>query len=240
MFADSEGPAATILTKATQILAPVIGEEFVFVGGQVVEFMVTSPASTAPRPTYDVDLVVPITTRRDYAALEETLRSAGLRHDASEGAPICRWTTEEGMVLDIMPMKEDVLGFANRWYPQVVRHRIYHLLYTGVSAPLPTPPLYLATKWEAFRDRGGADPLRSEDLEDIISVVAGRPEIVSEIQTEAAGLRHWLAAKANALVDEGLLSYAIEGTLTDAVLVPGTVEYVLGRFRAIAALGEGR
>lgn len=240
MYADSEGPAAAILTGATQILAPVIGEEFVFVGGQVVEFMVTSPASTAPRPTYDVDLVVPVTTRGEYAALEETLRGAGLRHDATEGAPICRWITNDGMVLDIMPTEEDVLGFTNRWYREILTHRAYHLLHTGVSIPLPTAPLYLATKWEAFHDRGGVDPLRSEDLEDIISVVAGRPEILPEIQAGTAELRSWLADKANELLGEGLVSYAIEGTLTDATLVPGTVEEVLGRFRAIAALGEDR
>jgi len=237
MHADSPGSASSLLSRATELLDPLM-DEFVFVGGQVVEFLITSPASTAPRPTFDVDLVVPVTTRAEYAALEESLRDTGLVHDTSEGAPICRWITSDKMVLDIMPSEEGVLGFANRWYGEVLSQRIYHRLESGVTVPLPTAPLYLATKWEAHRDRGSTDPLRSADLEDIISVVAGRPEIVREIQAASPELRKWLADQAAEFLSDGMAEYAIAGTLTDAGLVPGIVEDVLSRFRTIANLAR--
>ena len=233
MHADSPSPASLLLSRATELLDPLLNE-FAFVGGQVVEFLVTSPASTTPRPTFDVDVVVPVTTRAEYAALEESLRDSGLAHDTSESAPICRWITSDKMVLDIMPSEEGVLGFANRWYGDVLSQRVYHTLETGVTVPLPTAPLYLATKWEAYRDRGSADPLRSADLEDIIAVVTGRPEIVQEIQAASPELRRWLSEQATEFLSEGMAEYAIAGTLPDAGLVPGIVEDVIGRFRTIS------
>lgn len=42
--------------------------ELVFVGGQVAELLVTDPAAVRVRPTDDVDVVVPVTTRTEYHA----------------------------------------------------------------------------------------------------------------------------------------------------------------------------
>ena len=44
-----------------------------------------------------------------------------------------------------------------------------------------TPPLFIATKLEAFHGRGANDIAASHDLEDIVTLVDGRPEIVPEI-----------------------------------------------------------
>ncbi len=81
-----------MLQLVAERLRPIL-EEVVFVGGQVAELLITQPASESIRPTYDVDLVIPVTTHQAYADFEEHLRALGLANDTREGAPICRWAS---------------------------------------------------------------------------------------------------------------------------------------------------
>jgi hypothetical protein len=48
-----------------------------------------------------------------------------------------------------------------------------------VRVTLITAPAFLATKFEAYSDRGGDDMLASHDLEDIINILDGRPAVGS-------------------------------------------------------------
>ena len=41
---------------------------------------------------------------------------------------------------------------------------------------------FLAMKWVACASRGAADPMSSHDLEDLITAMAGRAEIVDEVR----------------------------------------------------------
>jgi len=50
-------------------------KDVVFVGGAVAELYISDPAAAEIRPTYDVDCVIEISTRIEYAALEEKLRA---------------------------------------------------------------------------------------------------------------------------------------------------------------------
>jgi hypothetical protein len=44
-----------------------------------------------------------------------------------------------------------------------------------------TPPLFIATKREAFHGRGANDIFGSRDLEDVVTLVDGRPTITAEV-----------------------------------------------------------
>ena len=46
---------------------------------------------------------------------------------------------------------------------------------------------FIATKLEAFHGRGGGDIVASHNLEDIIAVAEGRPEIVGEVAAAIGG-----------------------------------------------------
>jgi len=50
-------------------------------------------------------------------------------------------------------------------------------LLSGRIISLIAAPVFIATKLEAFHDRGGGDFLASHDLEDIVTVVDGRPGV---------------------------------------------------------------
>jgi hypothetical protein len=86
-------------------------------------------------------------------------------------------------------------------------------LPSGQIIKLVTPPLFLATKLEAFRGRGGGDFLASHDLEDIIAVVDGRHELLEDVMRSAAPLRAHIAREITALLQMPEFNQALPGHL---------------------------
>jgi hypothetical protein len=61
-------------------------------------------------------------------------------------------------------------------------------------------PHFLATKFEAFNDRGEGDVYVSHDLEDILTVVDGRDELADELARADATVRGHVTAQVHALL----------------------------------------
>ena len=166
-----------------------LADEFVFVGGAVVGFLLTDPAAPDVRPTLDVDVIVEVASLTRFYELQERLRSKGFAEDTEDGV-ICRWKKGDHK-LDVMPTDESILGFSNRWY----RHAIHHadqVTVEGVKIRVVSAPCFIATKLEAFQSRGEGDAWQSADLEDVIAVIDGRSEIVEEVATREGELREYL------------------------------------------------
>ena len=89
-----------------------------------------------------------------------------------------------GALLDVMPTDRAVLGFGNRWYEEAVRSAFQYILPSGTPILLITAPVFIATKLEAFADRGAGDFLASHDLEDITTVVPIRMTLISLVERE--------------------------------------------------------
>jgi len=229
------GPNRATLLAVAQAIEPMV-DEIVFVGGQVAELLITDPASVRVRPTTDVDVIVRATTRLEYRAVEERLTALGLVNDMSEGAPLCRWRTPKGHRLDVMPVVGSVLDLSSRWYPLAVATATPVRVSDALAIRIPSAPAYLATKWDAYLDRGRGDMLGSHDLEDIIAVVAGREEIVQEVQRAEGGLRAWLAEQVREFLDHDQHDYAVRGALPDATVIPDLLDRVLNRFEQLASL----
>ncbi len=94
-----------------------------------------------------------------------------------------------------MPLDAGVLGFTNRWYRSGVVTAEEVSLAEDTTIRILNPPHFLASKMEAYGGRGGDDPFMSHDLEDVISVLAGRPDCVKEVQAAGPELAHWLGAQ---------------------------------------------
>ena len=117
----------------------------------------------------------------------------------SADAPICRWQVE-GVAVDVMPTLEELLGFANRWYPLCVSTAEPQELPSGVVIRVIQAPVFIGTKLEAFHGRGGGDPLFRHDLGDILSVVDGRDSLVNECEQVPQEWRGYLAEQFSALL----------------------------------------
>jgi hypothetical protein len=151
------------------------------------------------------------------------------------GAPLCRWRSGAD-ILDVMPTDESILGFRNRWYGYGIRTARWVDLVPGLRIKLVSPPVFLATKLAAYAGRGGGDLLGSHDIEDIVSVVAFREEIVAETATEAVGMRRWIAARIREhLIDHPDAEDAVAGSLPDARVVADLIPQTQVRLEALAA-----
>ena len=76
-----------------------------------------------------------------------------------------------------------------------------------------SPPCFVATKIEAFHGRGGGDYLTSHDIEDLVAVVDGRPEINSEIEEAPDDLRTYLHDQLTNLLGDDDFRDALPGHL---------------------------
>ena len=90
-------------------------ENLVLVGGTALA-LYPLRAGTALRPTVDVDWVVDATLVAFYR-LQERLHSHGF--SPVPAGPVCRFR-RGALVLDVMPIDEETLGFTNRWYRKLV------------------------------------------------------------------------------------------------------------------------
>lgn len=223
------------LLRTARRLTPCLAD-VVFVGGQMTELLVTDPAAIRPRPTEDVDVVVRVTTHTAYHRLQERLRDIGFGPDTRPGAPICRVRTTDGLVLDVMPLDEGILGFTNRWYPLALDTAEEIELEPGMSIRAITAPAFLATKWEAYRARGAADPMTSHDLEDVITLVMGRKGILEEVEILPPEARSFIAEATRDFLAGPWAEEIVSGNLPDARGLPGIADVVLLRLRALAGL----
>ena len=177
-----------------RIVAERLGElrdEVVFLGGATVGLLITDPATTTVRATKDVDVIVEVESWGEYAPLQERLREKGFSEDTSEGAPLCRWVIAD-IKVDVMPTTEQILGFSNRWYGPAMKTARRVQITDALTIRIASPPYFVATKIEAFHGRGDGDHTVSHDIEDLVAVIDGRPEINSEIEQAPDDLRVYL------------------------------------------------
>lgn len=165
-----------------------LGLDVVFVGGATIGLYLDEFGSSRARPTKDVDCIVAIEARPDYLAFESMLRDAGIFPSAEDGDPLCRWKIA-GVKVDIMPFDETILGFTSRFYRLGFETAQVVELPSGARVKVLSPALLLATKIDAYLDRGIKDPMASEDLEDIISLLDGCVGIAKQVTGAAPKVR---------------------------------------------------
>ena len=76
-----------------------------------------------------------------------------------------------------------------------------------------TAPYFCATKLEAFRGRGKGDYLSSHDLEDLITVVDGRSELLKDLRAAPEDLRSSIADTVGQLLKTKKFIDALPGYL---------------------------
>ncbi len=209
-------PNLAILELVAHALGPVC-DDVVFVGGCATGLLLTQARPDRIRITEDVDIVAQALTVHDYHAIEKRVRAQGFSNDMRPDAPICRWVYKN-VTLDVMPTVKDILGFANRWYPLAIATARPVTLPNGQSIKLISAPVFIATKLEAFKDRGKdasgqPDFLGSHDMEDIITVADRRPELIDECRAMPAELRDYLTQEFSALFANADFETTIAGHL---------------------------
>jgi predicted nucleotidyltransferase len=220
-----------LLVSAARRLRPLL-EELVFVGGCATGLLITDEAVPSVRATIDVDAIAGITSYSEYVQFAERLRAVGFTEDTREGAPLCRWTNG-GVILDVMPLDQKILGFSNRWYREAVNAAEVLMLEPSLKIRGITAPFFLATKLEAFKGRGGRDYFASHDMEDLLSVIDGRPELLAEVRAASDDLRAYLALEFRSLLGDPRFIDALPGHLLPDTASQSRIPMLLERIQEL-------
>jgi len=219
------------IDQVATVLRELWAGDMVFVGGAVVGLLLTDPAAPAPRYTDDVDVVIGPVSRVAFHQLEARLREAG--HTQPTEGPICRWHIV-GTNVDLMPVDPAVLGFSNRWYGAMMGRAVEVTVAPGRVVRIVSPPYLLATKLEAFADRGAGDYLFSQDIGDIVALVDGRPELVNEVHAADSEAREFVGNGFRRLLDDARFEESIPAHLTPDPASQSRVPRILERMRGVA------
>ena len=128
------------------------------------------------------------------------------------------------------------LGMNSRWFPEAIQFSNVTDLGEGCSAKVITAPLFIATKLEAFKDRGKGDFYASHDLEDIITATDGRASIVDDIASAPRGVRQFIADAFGGFLKEPDFYNAFPGHISSFVGAQQRASLVMQRVVAIASL----
>jgi len=187
--------------QAVAIVAKGLGhllDQMVFIGGAAIEFYIDDPAADEVRTTGDIDLTVEITTYGEYNRLLNELSQLGFKQSA-ESTNMSR-VYYKGIAVDIMPSEDTPIGKTNSWY----RPGFAHLKKNEVEnliIQLLELPYFIATKFEAFNNRGG-DPRVSHDFEDIIYTIDNCTTIVNEIIAADKTVREFIELQLKKIIED--------------------------------------
>ena len=165
-------------------------EKVVFVGGAVINLYNDDIAAEEIRPTEDIDMTLQLGSYFEWTTIEERLLELEFFPDPF-GHAICSYKFK-GIPIDIMPAENSVIGASNSWYTPGFKDLKTVVIGNNLRIQILSAPYFLATKFEAFKNRGFNDYRGSHDFEDIIFVLDNRTTIVNEILNANKEVRSYL------------------------------------------------
>lgn len=156
-----------------------LNEKMVFIGGAVISLYTDDPAADEIRPTTDIDMTINLANYAEWAQMQERLSELEFYPDP-QGQSICSYKYQD-IAIDIMPAEDSSIGISNSWYKPGFKYVQTIQLENETKINILPSPYFLATKLEAFKDRGKNDFYGSHDFEDIIYLLDNRTTIVEEI-----------------------------------------------------------
>lgn len=185
-------------------------DEVVFVGGVVVSLYIDDPSAEDIRPTKDIDLTFQITSVSKLESIRVALIEKGFR-EASDSKVTCRFKYED-LLVDVMSTQQVGWAPANRWF-KLGFERSVKASVDDVKIQLLPLPYFLATKFDAFFERGSKDMYASKDLEDIVYLFNHTSTIVKQVFTAPEGVRDYLIDSVKNILNDPVILSAIPGHL---------------------------
>jgi predicted nucleotidyltransferase len=223
-----------MIRTVAKAMGPGLCKEVAFVGGCTTALLLTDQYTLQQvRHTDDVDLIVHVISQAGWAELLARLRAGGFKEQMQNDAPICAMYLDH-LRVDFMPDDESILGFSNIWYQEALKYADSRDLGEGIVIRLVRPEYFIATKLEAFLARGNDDPLESRDIEDILSLIDGRPEIIEELFRAPPEMRSYISQQLATLNEAPDFEYAVQAASNGDL---GREEIIAERIGLIIAFG---
>ncbi len=189
-------------------------DKMVFVGGAVVSLYTDDAAAGEIRPTGDIDLTLNIINLSNWVIIQEELSKLGFHPDPF-GHAICSYKYKD-IPVDIMATEDGPLEPSNRWY-KIGFTDLWKVKVKTQEINILKAPYYLATKFEAFNNRG-TDYRTSHDMEDIIYILDNRIDIVNEIKKSPIVVKNYIKSELQKIIDNNLLDEILESHIHPLVI----------------------
>jgi hypothetical protein len=171
----------------------------VFIGGAIAPLLQSNPPFPRARITTDVDGVLASASYAETNRLQDELIGRGFRRDLVDPRHVHRFIAPNGIPFDLVPAGDHLGATGNQW-DQLAIDTAVEATVGSVRIRHVAAAVFLAQKWAAHHDRGRGDPLASHDLEDILALLASRPQIVEELAAGPSELRAYVAEQAKAFL----------------------------------------
>lgn len=123
-------------------------------------------------------------------------------HPDPFGHAICSYKYKD-IPVDIMAAEDGPFGPSNRWY-KIGFNNLWTANAKNQKIKILSAPCYLATKFEAFNNRG-KDYRTSHDMEDIIYVLDNRIGIVEDIKKDNARIANFIKEQLQNIIHKGMM-----------------------------------
>ncbi len=187
-----------------------LNNQVIYVGGATVGLYINDPAAEDVRPTKDVDISLSIASIGELENIREELKIKGFTQTAEDNV-ICRFRYDD-IKLDVMNTKAIGWAPANPWFAPgfVLKETVEVEEQTIQILPL---PYFLATKFEAYNNRGKKEPRTSHDFEDIVYVIDNRVDIAEQILIAKEDVKLFLKKEFESILNDKAKQEAILGNL---------------------------
>lgn len=184
----------------------------VFIGGATLSLYVTDRSAPECHPSGDIDGIVGVSSMLEFLEFQKIIEGKGFQRMKFARPGAEQWIYE-GIKVRLMPMNTEKLGFTNRWYEEGVFHARTYRLPGGRPIRIFMPAYFLASKIDAFLNRGGTDLRMSEDFQDLVYLLDNREEILDDIHQAFYEVRSYIQRQfarflSLSNLDEGL-AYAL-------------------------------
>jgi predicted nucleotidyltransferase len=187
--------------KRLVLVAEAVGdlrERIVFIGGALAPLLHSDPPFRGARITSDVDAIIATVSYVEAQRVQDEMVRLGFRHDLADPRHLHRWVGAVGVPFDLVPAGEHLGAASGPTDRLAVETAARTTLTTGLTIRHASAPGFLALKWAAYQDRGRKDPLYSDDLLDILALLASRPTLVAEVAAVPLELRTYVAEQSKA------------------------------------------
>ena len=199
-------------------------KDVVFVGGSVVALYADDPAADEVRPTDDIDIVVGISTRVGFSLFEEKIRELGTQN-VTDANFIGRYKINE-IIVDVMPIEENILGFSNKWYKEGIEKSF--LFEIDKDIRLMPFHYFIASKIEAHNSRNKGDLRQSRDFEDIVYSFDNRIDPLIDVQQATDEIEIYLKEQIDNFLEDSNFHEGVYSHLN-----PGNASSRLKRIKGI-------
>ena len=199
-----------VVTKKIALALGPLNEKVVFVGGAVVSLYIDDLSAEDVRPTKDLDLTMEIASLGELESIREDLVARGFIQSAMDSV-MCRFRYDDVLV-DVMATVPIGWAPGNRWFEQGIDKAFSYDL-DGLEIRLLPLPYFLATKFDAFFDRGIQDLWASHDYEDIVYLFNHRSDISEQVLKAEVRVKRFLIECASKIHESKSLKEGIIGNL---------------------------